>query len=86
MAKSRTPKASIKEIAKAVHAYTWATIEAKHLLRCISIAADNAEGVSNELRPAIGLAVDGVARLLGHVEREFEHLDSVLRDVEVSNG
>ena len=73
MAKSHT--------AEALQAYRWTTIEAKNLLLCISIAADHAEGVAADLRPAIGVAIDGVARLLGGVSREFADIR-----VEVPNG
>lgn len=69
-------EASRVDLAEALKAYTWATIEAKNLLHCISIAADHAECVDEDIRPAIGIAIDGVARLFRHVSREFEHLDA----------
>lgn len=65
---------SRNELETAVNVYTWATIEAKNLLLCISIAADHGECVDDDIRPAIGIAVDGVARLLNYVSRQFEHL------------
>ncbi len=83
--KATAVKEQAAELQKAVRAYTWAAIEAKNLLLCISIAADHGESVDEDIRPAIGIAIDGVARLLRHVSREFEHLD-VSEDAEVSRG
>lgn len=64
------------DLRTALNVYTWASIEAKNILRCISIAVDHGEAVDDDLRPAIGIAVDGVVRLLAYVERQFEHIDT----------
>lgn len=64
------------DLETAVNVYTWATIEAKHLLRCISVAADHGMAVDDDQRPEIHIAVDGVARLLAYVERQFEHINT----------
>jgi hypothetical protein len=71
----RTARTMERQHARALQTYTWATIEAKNLLLCISIAADHGECVDDDLRPALGVAIDGVARLLDGVSRQFEHLD-----------
>lgn len=80
-----TPAAKLQE---AVRAYTWATLEAKNLLLCISIAADHGECVDDDLRPALGVAIDGVARLLDGVACKFDHLANatLIEEAEVPSG
>lgn len=78
---------SHNDLETAINVYTWATIEAKNLLQCISIAADHGGAVDDDIRPSIGIAIDGVARLLAYVQRQFEHVDTnVSTEQEVSHG
>jgi hypothetical protein len=83
MAKPSTP--SRNDLETAVNVYTWSTLEAKNLLRCISIATDHGENVDADLQPAIGIALDGVVRLLDYVSRQFEDLDNAVSDAEVAS-
>lgn len=91
MAKSRTRRAHAQKIdvpmaaskpnvADVLHAYRWTTLEAKNLLLCISIADNYCGSVGDDLRPAIGVAIDGVARMLAAVDRQFGD------DMEVAHG
>lgn len=65
------------DLIKALNDYQWAVIEAKNILRCISIACDHGEAVAEDLRPAIGVAVDGVNRLLGLVQEKWNGVTDV---------
>src|SRR5688500_632675 len=89
VSEARTPAlAPVKGVSSthdALRTYIWASIVARNILRCISIATDHGEDVDPDLQPAIGLAIDGVVRLLGYVSRQFEDLDNGVRpDAEVA--